>query len=98
MKWWQSDKIIVIPLVLSPTAVVCNMPNQSPTTLDVPPCLLSQVSLNTCSKVRKFLSDAVHLNDEEADNPECIIFVIRHAMQNPLTQPPNRYTDIWSSD
>ena len=69
-KWWQPDQIIVTPLVLSPTAVVHNMPNQSPTTLNVPPCLLSQVALNTCSKVRNLLTDAVHLYDEDADNTD----------------------------
>jgi hypothetical protein len=36
-KLWQPDKIIITPLVLSPTRAVRNMPNQSPNTLNVPP-------------------------------------------------------------
>jgi hypothetical protein len=59
-KYGQPDNIIVTPLVLSPSGVVSNVPNQSPTTLNVPPCLLCQVALNTCSKARKFLTDVVH--------------------------------------
>jgi hypothetical protein len=55
---------------LSPTRAVRNMPNQSPNTLNVPPWILSQVALNTCSKVRKFLCDAVHLHYVMADNPD----------------------------
>jgi hypothetical protein len=96
---WQLNKIIVIPLVLSATAVISNMLNQSITTLNVPPHLLSQVQkmviLNTCSIVRKFPSDEVHLSDEEADNP--IIMSLYHvpgfirSFQNSPMQPPSRY-------
>jgi hypothetical protein len=50
-----------------------NMLNQRFTTLNLPPRLPSRVQtavvLNTCSIVGKFLSDEVHLSDEEADNP-----------------------------
>jgi hypothetical protein len=49
------------------------MLNQSLTPLNLPPRLLSQVqqvaALNSCSIVRKFPNDNVHLSDEEADNP-----------------------------
>jgi hypothetical protein len=49
------------------------MLNQSLTNLNIPPRLLSQVQkvavLNTCTIVRKFLSDEVQLPDAEADNP-----------------------------
>ena len=93
-KWWQTDQIIVTPLVLSPTGVVRTMPDQSPTILKVPPCLLSQVAPNTCSKVRNVLSDAVH----------CLITLIMsvyriynwtRTIKKTLTQPPNRYLVKW---
>jgi F0F1-type ATP synthase membrane subunit a len=42
-------------------------------TLKLLPCLLSQVqkvvTFNTCSIIRKFLNDEVHLSDEMASNP-----------------------------
>ena len=67
---WQLNKIIVIPLVLSVTGLIPNMLNQSLTTLNLLALLLSQVQevvvLSTCSSVRKFLSNEVHLSDEEA--------------------------------
>jgi hypothetical protein len=70
---WQLKWIIVIPLVLSATGVVPKMLNQSLTTLNLPPRLLSWVQQvvtpNTCSTVRKFLSHEVYLSNEEADNP-----------------------------
>jgi hypothetical protein len=70
---WQVDKIVVIPLALSATCVIPTALNQSLTTLNSPPPLLSQVQkvtvLNTCSIVKKFLNDKVQLHDEEADNP-----------------------------
>jgi hypothetical protein len=48
------------------------MLNQSLANLNLPPRLLSQVQqvvvLNTCSIVRKFLNDEIHLSDEEAGN------------------------------
>jgi hypothetical protein len=48
------------------------MLNQSPTTLILPPFLLSEVQkvvvLNSCSVVGKFLTDEDHLIDEETDN------------------------------
>jgi hypothetical protein len=60
-------------LVFYATGVTPNMLNQSPTTLNLPPLLLSEVQtvvvLNSCSVVRKFLSDKDHLTVEEADNP-----------------------------
>ena len=62
-----------MPLVLSATGVFPNMLNQSLTTLNVPPRLLFQfqklVIINTCSIMRKFVSDEVSLPDDEADNP-----------------------------
>jgi hypothetical protein len=71
-QWWQMNKITAIPLVLSAMGVIPNMLNQNITTLTLMPCLLSQVHnviiLNTCSIVRKFFNDEVHLRDE-ANNP-----------------------------
>jgi hypothetical protein len=53
--------------------VIPNTFNQSLTNINLPPCQPPQVqkvvTLNTCSIGRKFLSDEVHLSDEEADNP-----------------------------
>jgi hypothetical protein len=49
-----------------------NNNNQSVTILILPPRFLSQVQTvvwNTCSIVREFLNDQVHLSDEEANNP-----------------------------
>ena len=40
---WQLNKIFVIQLVLPATGVIPNMLNQSLTTLNLLPCLLSQV-------------------------------------------------------
>jgi hypothetical protein len=69
---WQLNKIIAIPLVLSAPGAITNTLNQSLTTLNLPPRLLSQaqqvVTPNTCAIVRKFLNDEVYLPDEEADN------------------------------
>jgi len=71
-KQWQVNKIIVIPLRLSAMGVNPNTLNLSLTNFCVPPRLPSQVQkkvvLNICSIVRKFLSDEVHLSDEEGDN------------------------------
>jgi Na+/H+-translocating membrane pyrophosphatase len=70
---WQLNKITVIPLVLSAVGIIPSMLNQSLTNINLPPHILSQVQkvvmLNTCSIVRKFLNDEVHLSDEEADKP-----------------------------
>jgi hypothetical protein len=67
---WQLNKIIVIPMVLSVKGLIPIMLNQSLTTLNLLALLLSQVQevvvLSTCSSVRKFLSNEVHLSDEEA--------------------------------
>ena len=60
-------------LVFYATGVTPNMLNQSPTTLNLPPLLLSEVQrvviLNNCSVVRKFLNHEDHLTNEDADNP-----------------------------
>jgi hypothetical protein len=57
---------------MSAVGVIPNMLNQSLTILDLLPRLLSQVQtmvvLNTCSIVRKFLSDECHLSGEAAGN------------------------------
>jgi len=65
-------KIIVTSLVFSAAEVIPNVTNQGFTTPNLPPRLLPQVQkvvvLNSCSFVRKFLIDEVHLSDKEADN------------------------------
>ena len=62
------------------TGAIPNMLNQSLTNLNIPPRLLSQVQkvavLNTCTVVRKFLSDEVQLPDAEADNPQSCHFTM----------------------
>ena len=62
-----------MPLVFSARGVIPNMLNQSLTTLNLPPRLMSQVQkvavLNTCSIARKSLNVEAHLSDAEADNP-----------------------------
>jgi hypothetical protein len=63
------------------------MHNQSPTTLNVPPCLLSQVALNTYSKLRKLLSDAVCWYDEEPDNLIMSVYHIQNATRT--AKPPD---------
>jgi hypothetical protein len=67
----QLSKIIVIPLRLSAMGLNPNTLNRNLTNLCVPPQLPSHVQkmvvLNICSIVRKFLSDEVHLSDEERD-------------------------------
>jgi hypothetical protein len=67
---WQLNKIIV----LSAMGVNPNMLNHIPTNPNLPPRLLSQVQkvviLNTCSIVRKFHNDEVHLPDKEANKPK----------------------------
>jgi hypothetical protein len=69
----QLNKIIVIPLASSAVGGIPNMFNWSLTNLNLPLCLLSPlqtvVVLKTCSIMREFLNDEVHLSDEEADNP-----------------------------
>lgn len=69
---WQMSKIIVIPLRLSAMRLNPNMLNRNLINLCVPPHLPCHVQkmaiLNICSIVRKFLSDKVHLSDEEGDN------------------------------
>jgi len=71
-KQWKLNMIIVTPLVSSAMAVTPNMLNQSPTNFSLLPCLVSQVQrvviLDTCSIVRNFHSDEVHLPDEETKN------------------------------
>lgn len=70
---WQPNKIIVNPLALSATGFFINMLNQSLTTPNVPPRLRAQVqevvTINICSIIWKFVSDEVHLPEEEPDNP-----------------------------
>jgi hypothetical protein len=62
---WQLNKIIFIPFALPATGVVLIMLNQSLTTLNLKPHLLSEVQkvdvINICSVVRKFLRGGVHL-------------------------------------
>jgi hypothetical protein len=70
-KQWQLNMIILTPLVSSPMGVNPNMLNQNPTNFSLPLCLVSQVQrfiLDTCSIVRNFLSDEVHLPDDETKN------------------------------
>jgi len=61
-----------MPLVFFTTGVIPNTLNQSLTTLNLPPRLLSQVQkmdvLNTSSIARKFLNVEVRLSDAEAAN------------------------------
>ena len=82
-KQWQLNMIIVTPLVSSTMAVNPNMLNQSPTNFILLPCLVSQVQrfiLDTCSIMKIFLSDEVHLPDEETKNHQSGQFTVFSAM------------------
>jgi hypothetical protein len=69
----NNNEITAMPLVFSATGVIPNMLNQSLTTLNLPPRLLSQVQkmvvLNTSSIARKFLNVEAHLFGAEVDKP-----------------------------
>ena len=74
------------------------MLNQSLTTLNLPPRLLSQVqqvvALNICSSVRKVLSDKVYLSDEEAVTPNQVILPcsrLYYSLQYSLIKPLSKY-------
>lgn len=60
-------------MALSATGVFISMLNQNLTTLSVLPRLMAQVEevviINICASIWKFISDEVHLPEEEADNP-----------------------------
>ena len=66
---WKLHKITFVPLGLTARGLIRKMLNQSLTTLNLPPRLLSPVRevvlLNTCSIVRSFLSDEGHLPDDK---------------------------------
>ena len=80
-----------MPLVFYAMGVLPNMHNQSLTTLNLPPRLLSQVQkmvvLNTSSIARKFLNGEAHLSDAEAENHYSCHFTMFRASHTDFNIP-----------
>ena len=69
-QWWQINKIIVIPLIVSATGVIPDMLNQNLTTPTLMPCLCPRsINWSYWIPVPLWENSSVHLCDEEASNP-----------------------------